>query len=239
MKQRNIPTQAQGCAPPPEVAQQEQRPITALRGVGDALAERLGRLGVAQVQDLLFVLPLRYEDRTTIVRIGSLLPGTRAVVEGEIQLAQVAYRRRRQLQCSLSDGSGFLTLRFFHFSASQQQGLARGTRLRCFGEVRRGPQGLEIVHPEYRRVSGEEVPPEETLTPIYPLTEGVAQGRLRALIAQALHELDTAAVRDWVPAQVLDSLDLPPLREALQYVHRPPREAQLGELAAGRHPAQR
>ncbi|MGH8170278.1 MAG: ATP-dependent DNA helicase RecG [Steroidobacteraceae bacterium] len=220
-------------------ASQEQRPITALRGVGDALAERLARLGVSQVQDLLFVLPLRYEDRTTVVRIGSLLPGTRAVVEGEVQLAQLAYRRRRQLQCSLSDGSGFLTLRFFHFSASQQQGLARGNRLRCFGEVRRGPRGLEMVHPEYRRVSGGETPPEETLTPIYPLTEGLAQGRLRALIAQALHELDTAAVRDWIPAQVLESLELPPLREALRYVHRPPREAQLGELEAGRHPAQR
>ena len=217
----------------------EQRPITALRGVGEALAERLGRLGVSQVQDLLFVLPSRYEDRTTVHRIGSLLPGMRAVVEGEIQLAQVAYRRRRQLQCSLSDGSGFLTLRFFHFSTSQQQGLARGTRLRCFGEVRRSPQGLEMVHPEYRRVSGAEAPPEETLTPIYPLTEGVPQGRLRALIAQALRELDTAGVRDWIPPQMLGSLDLPPLRDALRYVHRPPREAQLAELAAGRHPAQR
>lgn len=217
----------------------EQRPITALRGVGEALAQRLARLGVTQVQDLLFVLPLRYEDRTTVVRIGSLLPGMRAVVEGEIQLAQIAYRRRRQLQCSLSDGSGFLTLRFFHFSAAQQQGLTRGARLRCFGEVRRGPQGLEMVHPEYRRLSREPAAPEETLTPIYPLTEGVPQGRLRALIAQALHELDTAAVRDWIPAQVLQPLRLPPLREALRYVHRPPREAQLGELAAGRHPAQR
>ncbi|MGH8327269.1 MAG: OB-fold nucleic acid binding domain-containing protein, partial [Steroidobacteraceae bacterium] len=210
-----------------------------MRGVGEALAQRLTRLGVTQVQDLLFVLPTRYEDRTTVVRIGSLLPGMRAVVEGEVQLAQVAYRRRRQLQCSLSDGSGFLTLRFFHFSAAQQQGLARGTRLRCFGEVRRGPQGLEMVHPEYRRVSGGEAPPEETLTPIYPLTEGVPQGRLRALIAQALRELDSATVRDWIPAQVLASTDLPPLREALRYVHRPPREAQLAELAAGRHPAQR
>jgi ATP-dependent DNA helicase RecG len=230
---------AGGAAPSATKTPIEQRPITALRGVGEALAERLGRLGVVQVQDLLFVLPLRYEDRTTVVRIGSLLPGIRAVVEGEIQLTQLAYRRRRQLQCSLSDGSGFLTLRFFHFSASQQEGLARGTRLRCFGEVRRGPQGLEMVHPEYRRASGGEVQPEETLTPIYPLTEGIPQGRLRALIAQALRELDTAAVRDWVPPQVLESLDLPLLRDALRYVHRPPREARLDELAAGRHPAQR
>src|SRR6185437_12101869 len=115
-------------------------------------------------------------------------------VEGEIQLTEVAYRRRRQLLCRISDGSGFLTLRFFYFSAAQQNGLARGTRIRCFGEIRRGPQGLEIVHPEYRRVLERETAPlEATLTPIYPLTEGVPQGRLRALVSQALTELESAA----------------------------------------------
>jgi ATP-dependent DNA helicase RecG len=215
-------------------------PITALRGVGGVLAEKLQRLGVQQVQDLLFVLPLRYEDRTQILPIGGLLPGTRAAVEGEIQLTEVAYRRRRQLLCRISDGSGFLTLRFFYFSASQQNNLARGTRIRCFGEIRRGPSGLEVVHPEYRRVT-ETAPQalEETLTPIYPLTEGVPQGRLRALIDQALNELATSAVRDWIPSRVLEPLGLPSLKDALQYVHRPPREARIAELALGRHPAQR
>ena len=210
-----------------------------MRGVGSALAERLSRLGVTQVQDLLFVLPLRYEDRTRVVPIGELTPGTRAAVEGEVQLTEVAYRRRRQLLCRISDGSGFLTLRFFYFSSSQQAGLARGTRIRCFGEVRRGPLGLEIVHPEYRRVQGEVAPLEDTLTPIYPGTEGVAQGRLRALISQALQELDTAGVRDWIPSTVIQSLDLPSLKEALTYVHRPPREASVADLADGSHPAQR
>ncbi len=210
-----------------------------MRGVGTALAERLSRLGVTQVQDLLFVLPLRYEDRTRVVPIGELLPGGRMAVEGEIQLTEVTYRRRRQLLCRISDGSGFLTLRFFYFSAAQQNGLARGIRIRCFGEVRRGPFGLEIVHPEYRRVLQEPAPLEETLTPIYPGTEGVPQGRLRALITQALRELDTAVVRDWIPDDAVKSLRLPSLRDALTYVHRPPREAQISELAAGRHPAQR
>ncbi len=210
-----------------------------MRGVGSALAEKLLRLGVTQVQDLLFVLPLRYEDRTQVRQIGSLLPGTRSVVEGEIQLTEVTYRRRRQLLCRISDGSGFLTLRFFYFSAAQQNGLARGARIRCFGEVRRGPLGLEIVHPEYRRVLEEQAPLEETLTPIYPLTEGVPQGRLRALIAEALRELDTSAVRDWIPSHMIEPLGLPPLKDALTYMHRPPREAELAELAAGRHPAQR
>src|SRR5688572_22618473 len=131
---------------------QEQRPVAELRGVGPALAEKLARLGVAQIQDLLFILPSRYEDRTQISEIGSLRAGSRAVVEGEIQLTEVAYRRRRQLLCRITDGTGSLTLRFFYFSGAQQANLARGTAVRCFGEVRRGPLGLEIVHPEYRRI---------------------------------------------------------------------------------------
>jgi ATP-dependent DNA helicase RecG len=222
-------------------ARGEQRPVTAMRGVGSALAERLAKLGVTQVQDLLFVLPLRYEDRTHVESIGALTPGTRVVVEGEIQLTEITFRRRRQLLCRISDGSGFLTLRFFYFSAAQQNGLTRGTRIRCFGEVRRGPFGLEIVHPEYRRVAEEPAPLEETLTPIYSSTEGIAQSRLRALITQALKDLESpgSAVRDWIPADVVKSLGLPALKDALEYVHHPPREAEIAVLAAGRHPAQR
>ncbi len=217
----------------------EQRPVTALRGVGSALAERLRRLGVAQVQDLLFVLPRTYEDRTRTTPIGALLPGMRAVIEGEVQLTEVTFRRRRQLLSRLADGSGHVTLRFFHFSGKQQQGLVRGARLRCHGEVRRGPLGLEIVHPEYRHIGPDTEALEDTLTPIYPMTEGVTQGRLRALIAQALGELRSAGVREWLPTPILESLHLPPLGRALEYVHRPPRDARLEVLAAGRHPAQR
>ena len=207
--------------------------------MGAALAERLARLSVRRVSDLLFVLPLRYEDRTQLTAIGSLQGGARAAIEGEIQLTEIAYRGRRQLLTRVSDGSGMLTLRFFHFSASQQEGLARGTRLRCFGEVRRGPLGLEMVHPEYRRLTGAAMPLEETLTPIYPLTEGVPQGRLRALIQQALRELERSALRDWLPGASALPPGLPSLKEALVYLHHPPREARLAELAAGRHPAQR
>jgi ATP-dependent DNA helicase RecG len=226
-------------AAPTRGATAEQRPITAMRGVGAMLAERLQRLGVTQVQDLLFVLPLRYEDRTQVVPLGQLQHGMRVAVEGEVQLTDVVYRRRRSMLVRISDGSGFLTLRFFYFSASQQNALARGTRIRCFGEVRRGPLGLEIVHPEYRRVQDAAATLEETLTPIYPGTEGVAQGRMRALVNEALREFDRAGVRDWIPAEVLEPLGLPTLKDALSYVHNPPREARILELAAGRHPAQR
>jgi ATP-dependent DNA helicase RecG len=213
--------------------------VTALRGVGAALAERLARLGVRRVADLLFLLPLRYEDRTQLTAIGALKPGARVAVEGEIQLTEVAYRRRRQLLTRIADGTGLLTLRFFHFSTSQQHGLTRGIRLRCFGEVRRGPLGLEMVHPEYRRVLDERVPLEQTLTPIYPLTEGVPQGRLRALIGEALREVERTGLSDALPPGVALPPGLPSLPAALAYLHAPPRAANFRELAAGRHPAQR
>ena len=223
-------------APAPDAG---SRPVTALRGVAAALAARLERLGVTSVADLLFLLPLRYEDRTRVSAIGALTPGARATVEGEVQLTEVAYRRRRQLLTRISDGSGFLTLRFFYFSASQQQGLVRGTRLRAFGEVRRGPLGLEMVHPEYRRLAAQAAPLEETLTPVYPLTEGVPQGRMRALIGQALESEAHSGLADLIPPHSGLPPGLPTLKQALAYLHRPPREAELAVLAAGRHPAQR
>jgi ATP-dependent DNA helicase RecG len=218
----------------------EIRPVTALRGVGDALAAKLAKLGIATIQDLLFLLPLRYEDRTQTIPIGSLSHGDRAVVEGEVQLAEIAFRGRRQLLCRIGDGSGWLTLRFFHFSNSQHEQMTRGTRLRCYGEIRRGPSGLEIVHPEYRRVAADTpTTNEDVLTPIYPLTEGVQQGRLRQLTAMALREFANRTVQDWIPPAVLAQLQLPPLREALEYVHRPPPDADLDLLATGQHPMQR
>ena len=127
----------------------------------------------------------------------------------------MVYRRRRQLLCRITDGTGSLTLRFFYFSGAQQAGLARGTRIRCFGEVRRGPLGLEIVHPEYRRIGAEAAPLEEVLTPIYPTTEGVPQPRLRSLIELALREAEASGVRDWIPPAVLAKLELPSLVDAL------------------------
>jgi ATP-dependent DNA helicase RecG len=225
--------------PAPQVTPLEQRPVASLRGVGPALAEKLEKLGVTQVQDLLFVLPSRYEDRTQISEIGAVRHGMRAVVEGEVQLTEVAYRRRRQLLCRITDGTGSLTLRFFYFSGAQQAGLTRGTRLRCFGEVRRGPLGLEIVHPEYRRIAEVSETLEEVLTPIYPTTEGVPQPRLRSLIDLALQEAERSGVRDWIPPAMLAALALPSLVDALSMMHRPPRGVHLGELLSGRHPAQR
>jgi ATP-dependent DNA helicase RecG len=216
------------------------RPVTILRGVGESLATRLRALGVETTQDLLFLLPLRYEDRTRVVPLGELRPGQRASVEGEVLLTEIAFRGRRQMLCKIADGSGFLTLRFFYFTAQQQQGLARGAHVRCFGEARRGPQGLEFVHPEYRRVDpGSAFAPEEHLTPIYPATEGVTQGRLRLLVGLALDQTAADDPEDWLPPALLADSRLPSLREALRYVHRPPADAPVELLLSWRHPAQR
>ena len=218
----------------------ERRPVTGLKGVGPALAKRLAKLGIETVADLLFWLPTRYEDRTHIVPIGSLRPGARAAVEGTVELAEVVFRGRRSLLVRLSDGTGFLTLRFFHFSGAQQEQLVRGARLRCFGEVRRGKHGPEIVHPEYKNADAPDTQAVQgVLTPIYPVTEGVQQGRLRNLTAQALAAVSDGELPDWLPAEIRDELKLPALREALQFLHRPPPDARLPELEAGRHPAQR
>jgi ATP-dependent DNA helicase RecG len=218
----------------------EAQPVTALRGVGDALAERLRALGVETTQDLLFLLPLRYEDRTRVVPMGELNPGQRAAVEGEVLLTEVSFRGRRQMLSRIGDGSGYLTLRFFYFTAQQQQGLARGVRVRCFGEVRRGAQGLEIVHPEYRRADrAAAIGADEHLTPIYPGTDGITQGRLRQLVRTALDQTAAGDLPDWLPASLLADAHLPSLREALQYVHRPPADARVDLLLEWRHPAQR
>jgi ATP-dependent DNA helicase RecG len=218
---------------------QPESPLTGLRGVGDAAASRLARLGVRSVADLLFVLPLRYEDRTRIAPIGTLVVGAPALVEGEVLLAEIAFRRRRQLLVRIGDRTGSLTLRFFHFSGAQRAGLERGTWLRCYGDVRRGPLGLEIVHPEYRRISPDAEPLSQTLTPVYPSCEGLSQGRIRALVRQALAAVGQAGLSDLVPPALFGTLQLPGLRAALEFMHQPPVGTDAGALLAGRHPAQR
>lgn len=223
------------------------------------MAERLARLNIRSVQDLLFHLPLRYQDRTRITPIGSLRPGDQAVIEGVVQLTSLRYGRRRMLLCRVSDGTGDILLRFFHFSAAQQAGLARGVRLRCFGEVRSGGRSrlpasrdtstslygadtLEMIHPEYRRVEESNVTPvDERLTPVYPTTEGVHQLSLRNFTRQALQWLAQGDVRleELLPDAVLAAPDLPALARALAYVHYPPPDAPLAMLEEGKHPAQR
>lgn len=210
--------------------------------MGPRVAGRLAKLGIHTISDLLFHLPLRYEDRTRVVPIGSLRPGDHAVVQGRIDLSEVKFGRRRMLLTRLSDGSGSLTLRFFYFNAGQQATLARGARVRCFGEVRRGAVTLEMVHPEFERIEDEgETPVDATLTPVYPTTEGLHQIAMRKLTGQAMDWMlqGNARLVDWLPETLCTGHCYPALIDALSYVHRPPPEAPLAQMAEGRHPAQR
>jgi len=214
-------------------------PLTALNGVGPALAKKLERLDLFRVEDLLFLLPLRYEDRTQLVKIGALQPGVRCLISGEVLLAETVYRGRRNLLVRISDGSGQITLRFFHFSRQQQAQFQTGARLTCFGEARKGSAGLEMIHPEYRVLrENQDAAINETLTAIYPATEGVQQGRLRSLADQALRMMRSHAPEELLPKDVRSKLNLPELAEAVLYLHRPPADADVESMLEGKHPCQ-
>ena len=215
-------------------------PVTHLKGIGNKTAEKLKRLGIVTVQDALFHLPLRYEDRTRITPIGRLQPYEPAVVEGIVELSDIKFGRRRMLLCRISDGTGFLTLRFFHFSSVQKEGLARGRRIRCYGEVRNGPQSLEIVHPEYSFIEDTEtLSTEETLTPVYPATEGVHQLTLRSLTDNALALLQKIPLQELLPSSVCQKIGFPELHDAIQWIHRPPKDISLSMLMDDNHPARK
>ena len=211
-------------------------PLTVLKGVGPALAKTLAKLGLYRVEDLLFLLPLRYEDRTTLYLIGQLKPGLRCLTSGEVLLAQTVFRGRRSLLVRIGDGSGQLTLRFFYFSRQQQAQFREGSKVSCYGDVRAGPAGLEIVHPEYRILpKGDRPSVDDALTPVYPLTEGVQQGRLRNLAGQALALMNKSPPAELLPAEIVDDLSLPSLPEALRYLHSPPASVDLARIESGTH----
>ncbi|MCF5873271.1 ATP-dependent DNA helicase RecG [Aeromonas veronii] len=212
-------------------------PLDSLKGVGSKMLEKLERLGLATVQDLLFHLPLRYEDRTQVWPIGDLPPGLHGAVEGEIQDTQLVMGRRRMMVCRISDGTGTLTLRFFNFTAAQKNSLAAGRLIRCFGEVRPGKYGLEMAHPEYKLLGEEQAgQTEEALTPVYPTTEGLRQLTLRNLTDQALAQLDLYGVEELLPAGLYPHQI--ELAAALRLLHRPPPSVALPLLESGQHPAQ-
>ena len=212
-------------------------PVTTLRGVGSKIAEKLARLNIYTLQDVLFHLPFRYEDRTRVVPIGSLRPGDAAVIQGEVLLTEIKFGRRRSLLSRISDGTGTVTLRFFHFNAAQKASLERGAVVRCFGEARKGASTLELIHPEYKIVGADfknEV--EEYLTPVYSTTDGVHQLKLRDLTDQALNCVDD--LHEWLPDDLLNKLDLPNLTDAIRCLHRPPTDISVHELTDSRHPTQ-
>ena len=216
--------------------------VEALHRVGPHLATKLKKLGLYSIQDLLFHLPLRYIDRTQITPIGGIQPMTEVVIEGEVRASDIVFGRRRSLVCRIQDHSGVVTLRFFHFNRAQQERLKPGTKLRCFGEVRRGKSGVELYHPEYQTLDQANPPAlEDKLTPIYPATEGITQSRIRDLCSQALARLKDQSIRELLPPDLGSSLRQElaySLPQALRLLHNPPPGTALNLLAEGEHPAQ-
>ena len=212
-------------------------PLTTLKGVGDKVAKKLAKLGLVTVQDAIFHLPLRYEDRTRIANIAMVRPGQSANLIVEVQNADIKYGRKRMLLVRTKDDSGTLTLRFFQFSAAQLKQFSAGTRLLVFGEIRHGMAGAELIHPEYEQLKpGQHVELEPTYTPVYPTTEGVYPTTLRKIIEQALGYLSEQSVEELLP-ESLRPYQLS-LVEALQALHHPPVESSLQALELGQHPAQ-
>lgn len=215
-------------------------PVATLGGVGPALAETFGRLGLHRVQDLWFHLPLRYEDRTRVTPLRDLRPGMRAQVVGTVEAVEKGFRYRPQLKVAIGDGAmETLLLRFFHFNRAQAEQLRAGVRLLCYGEVRQGNGSLEMVHPQYQRLAeSADIVLDERLSPVYPTTEGLGQKRLAGVIDKALQLLPQDAQLELIPPSLCAEHGLTSLREALLYVHRPPADARLDQLMLGRHPAQ-
>ncbi|HHT7891354.1 ATP-dependent DNA helicase RecG [Pasteurella multocida] len=212
-------------------------PLTTLSGVGAAISDKLGRIGIHNLQDLLFHLPIRYEDRTRITPIHDLRPDAYATIEGVVQTCEVQFGKRPILNVSLSDGTSKIMLRFFNFNAGMKNSLQPGARVKAFGEVKRGRFMAEIHHPEYQIIrDNAPLILEETLTPIYSTTEGLKQNSLRKLTDQALAVLENIQIAEILP----NEFNPHPfsLKEAIRFLHRPPPDVSLEALEKGTHPAQ-
>lgn len=200
--------------------------VTKLAGVGPQMAIKLARVHVHSVQDVLFHLPHRYEDRTSVTDLGALLPNLSTVVIGQVELAQVVFGRRRSLLVRISDGTGSLTIRMFHFNRAQEKSFRRGVWLKCFGETRSGLKGYEMIHPEYRVSSTEpKGGMDSTLTPVYPTTEGVSQAFWRKVSDQALKialpQVEELVSVSCLPAELQSAYESASLQQALIALHRP------------------
>ncbi|MDN3390451.1 ATP-dependent DNA helicase RecG [Pseudoalteromonas sp. APC 3691] len=214
-----------------------QYPITELKGVGPKMAERLLKLGILTVQDMLFHLPLRYEDRTRLYAISELSLHSHVSVEATIETSQITFGKRRMLVCQINDGTGRLTLRFFNFTAAQKNAFSAGKIIRCFGEIRRGRVGFEMSHPEYSiSDTSNEQPVATTLTPVYSTTEGLKQLSIRALSEQAIDLLHKYSIEELLPSKW--QLSSMALSDALLLLHRPPNDVDVTALEQGTHPAQ-
>ncbi|MEZ2720920.1 ATP-dependent DNA helicase RecG [Paenalcaligenes hominis] len=194
-------------------------------------AQLLERLGLVQDMDFIVHLPLRYEDQTQIHEIATLAIGEYAQIEGTVVQQHILQRPRKQLQALVRDHTGELLVRLLHFYPNQINQFAEGNFIRLRGEVRRGFQtAIEMVHP---KVSQAGAPLSQTLTPIYPTTEGLTQPSLRKAILAAL---DRASLTDTLSDAIRQRYGLLDFASAVTQLHYPAVE-QSAALLNQTHPA--
>lgn len=200
--------------------------------ITDTTARKLEKLHLNTAWDLVLHLPLRYEDETQIVPISAAPMGEVCQVEGEVLHQEVQFKPRKQLVAQIKgDDGAILNLRFIHFYPSHQKQLAPGQRVRALGEIKRGYERYEMIHPKIK--SPEKQALATSLTPIYPTTNGLTQPVLRKAVQAALAQVD---MHEILPARVLDDLRLPTLAESLRTLHYPPPHLSAGQLGSGSLP---
>lgn len=205
-----------------------------LQGVGNAAAALLEKLNIFNTDDLLFHLPRDYEDRSTIIPMNQLRVGRSYLLEGIVKGVDFPPGKRKSMAVLLDDDFGKVTLRFYHIYKGITDRCKLGNRLRIFGEVRVGARGLEMYHPELQVITEDTPLPQTKLTAIYPATEGLTQPKIRDYIQQALAQYSDH-LPELLPAKFSNGYAL---KQALEYIHHPPVNANMLQLAQGSHPAQ-
>lgn len=224
-------------------------PLEAVRGVGPRLAATFGRIGLRTVEDALYSLPFRYEDRRTIRRIAELRDGEGAVFYGEVLAAgegTTSRSRRKLFEVLVGDGSGRISLKWFHYRREwMQKRFAVGRKAFFIGEVKRFGAIREVHHPDVEFVEGDDpaLLSSDPLTfgrilPVYPLTEGLTQKTARKIWRELVDRFADVAVSP-LPSAIRQRRRLLPLPEALRRVHWPQDDASLADIERGNDPARR
>jgi len=213
-------------------------PIISISGLGKKTSDRLNQLGIHSLEHLLFHLPSRYQDKTSITPLSSASVNDEILIEASIDRIEVIPSRQRQLLCYLSDNQNHrVLLRFFHFTQYQKQALVRGEKIQCFGEIKIGRQGLEMHHPEYRIISQDQKPLfEPTLTPVYPLCAGVSQNKMKQWVNKALEVLKASVIDDYF--EKITNNTMPSLKDSLFLLHHPNKDEDLLKIESFNHISQ-
>ena len=213
--------------------------IQNLKGVGPKSASSLNNLGIFTIPDAVMHLPFRYEDRSFVTPIGDTAYQVPVLIEGEIMKSTVVFRGRRMLFTEIYDGTGKLTMRMFNFAMAQHKALEEGKMIRCYGNITPGPNGKQMIHPQYQIFEREQpIEIEDNLTPIYPTTSGLQQNKLKKIIETSIKFCEENNLLKEDPSKGSYS-KFGNLLETLKFLHKPPVDTNITDLIEGKHPAQK